>query len=98
MNEPTEAQIREVWEWCGVIPTVCNRLPNVGRLDYPPIDLNNLFEYAVPKLKLMYLCIWEGFEAHLAIHITHERYKVFVGKAETPALALFWAIWEVIHA
>lgn len=48
----------------------------------PPIDLNNLFRYAVPKLP-------------------QDRYykalsSIFV-KQDNPALALFWAIWEVIH-
>ena len=59
-------------------------------------SLDACFEYIVPKLRLMYLTIWEGFEAHLAVHTTNERYKVYVGKAETPALALCRAVEKLI--
>jgi hypothetical protein len=66
------------------------------------IDLNNLFKYAVPKLpnnvavslvkhgdRLDYYCRIQGFYAED---------KAIVKANPDPALALFWAIWEVIHA
>lgn len=70
--------------------------------EVPELDLNNIFKYAVPKLLPKYsleLITWnEG------------RYKVIINKAvkgwaETfttrvgndPALALFWAIMEIIN-
>ena len=66
----------------------------------PEIDLNNLFKYAVPKLSYLSLDgFWNGDENCFNYAATvgtpegeykeHEYYK-------DPALALFWAIWEVI--
>ena len=103
-NQPTEAQIKEFWEWCGwqilktdsswvsIRPDGSSYMSTVDEKCLPllwePIDLNNLFLYAVPKLKsktvlfswVMYL-IWDYAK----------------GKEPNPALALFWVIWEVIH-
>lgn len=57
MTEPTEAEKREFWEWCGFVQEEVQerdytmthfRAPD-GKIWYnclPPIDLNNLFEYA----------------------------------------------------
>jgi len=63
MSEPTEEQIKELWEWCGLEPikredsdeVVRWDLPNGGfRFYAPDIDLNNLFKWAVPKLTETY--------------------------------------------
>ena len=59
-------------------------------------SLDACFEYIVPKLKLMYLTIWEGFEVHLAIRTPNDRYKVYIGKSETSALALCRAVEKLI--
>ena len=63
--------------------------------DAPPIDLNNLFKYAVPKLHNDYK-IW------LTYFPEFDTYNAQIGDSsislKDPALALFWAIWEVIHA
>lgn len=61
MKQPTEQEIREFWEWCGL--TLENRVGYQGcykGIGYsgverigkhlPPRDLNNLFKYAIPKL------------------------------------------------
>ncbi len=61
MKEPTHKEQKELWEWCGFTPIEGRwyRLPEgfFERRDgvpfnavtpLPPIDLNNLFEYAVP--------------------------------------------------
>jgi hypothetical protein len=50
-KEPTPEETEKFWEWCGF------RL--VGKSitrssDFPDIDLNNLFKYAVPKLLTKY--------------------------------------------
>jgi len=60
-KQPTEAQIKELWEWCGLTRScspeddfyhrgIWNDKDGM-RIDTPPIDLNNLFKYAVPKLR-----------------------------------------------
>ena len=107
MKEPTEAQIKEFWEWCGF-----ERLPEgkkgfhfhnpYGLLIWKPpdatewyhtqthlprIDLNNLFKYAVPKVE----------KDRLNDILVAWAYTVAYLKEQDPALALFWAIWEVFN-
>ncbi len=65
MKQPTQGQIKEFWEWCGVkykpdhdvfrVTLPDGESYNFGHnwvMDEiePPIDLNNLFKYAVPFL------------------------------------------------
>ena len=119
MDKPTEAQIKEFWEWCGfksrlvwsdpadIVPrhqfTVWDYPDGSGVTQNlsvnPPIDLNNLFKYAVPKLHRK--------EGNVAIvsHITEEEgwhYSAKIGAGrisvedKDPALALFWAICQVM--
>lgn len=90
-KQPTEAQVRKLWEWCG------NHYPVP-----PDIDLNYLFKYAVPRVEKV-------LELDISFHRCHGNiwscilttYKgdtaVIPASFEYPALALFWAIWEVIH-
>ena len=128
MEEPTEKQIKEFWEWCGFrhnvpSPKLAKRkdIPHPGRFlkeqwyihsgfadvkeDYcggrPPIDLNNLFKYAVPKVHnfetvTFYLatkgrwgCYFEGQ------HFKGSYIDYTVGG--TSALALFWTIYKMIE-
>ena len=67
---------------------------------FPPLDLNSLFRYAVPKL--------EGFRINISrtkfvvapqweIAI-YNAYKQSFEKGEDPALALFWALDKVREA
>ena len=108
MNKPTEAQIKEFWEWCGLTKIKRGwKFPDGDALidcGNPPIDLNNLFKYAVPKLKE------NGFMVSLnllgsiigdwscRLHKGFFPNETFAEKENSdPALALFWAIWEVIH-
>ncbi len=52
--KPTDEQIREFWEWCGVTPSyqdIRDYIPT-----FPPLDLNSLFQYAVPKFDTFVLC------------------------------------------
>ena len=93
-----EALAKKIAEWLGfkfdywIYPDSRKwRLPDFTT------SLDACFEYIVPKLKLMYLTIWEGFEVHLAIRTPNDRYKVYIGKAETPALALCRAVEKLIQ-
>ena len=73
----------------------------------PRIDLDNLFEYAVTKL--MYDRVLDGFECHIDSRRDGLGYQWIIGdryRANTyrtgeyitdNALALFWAIWKVMH-
>ena len=53
MKQPTQAQIKVLWKWCGLKEGTCGWLYDPdNRPDlpiFPSIDLNNLFKYAVPK-------------------------------------------------
>ena len=60
-REPTEAELKEFWEWCGFkllhepftpIFTAMLQYPDGTKKQWTgwlPIDLNNLFRWAVPK-------------------------------------------------
>lgn len=57
MNEPTQEQIKEFWEWCEF--SLVNPQSQISyywtpdgktNRELPPIDLNNLFKYAVPLI------------------------------------------------
>jgi len=66
----------------------------------PRIDLNNLFKWAVPKLLGLGLDIdiWNGLadkETRWGVGINSMIREVAKGYEGDPALALFWAIWEV---
>jgi len=111
MTEPNKEQIREFWEWCEfkLQPNVIS-LGTIDWPDYvwhdsegnprpdeglPPIDLNNLFKYAVPKLKHYELNNYWGEGKHTG-WAGIEGGSYHFGRDETPKLALFWAIWKVI--
>jgi len=57
MEQPTHSQRKAFWKWCGVYQL---KEYYGGRM--LPIDLNNLFKYAVPKL------LEKGKYLHLVIH------------------------------
>ena len=109
MDKPTEAQIKELWERCGFVNEI-TRSPSLSgfggddvynwtRPDkvihskkLPTIDLNNLFKYAVPKLQdLRWVKFYFDGECELRIGN-----RGITGVDDDPALALFWAIYEVI--
>ena len=104
-NEPTEEQLREFWGWCG-LKAGWFKLESGLQIvaEYPSLDLNNLFQYAILKLKRI------GYSYEL-VEWNEGQHKAIINKlckgwAETyttsvdknPVLALFWAIWEAIHA
>ena len=113
MDKPTEAQIKEFWEWCGFKETSKVRYYDKDKTPYkawlnpdsdednwaysfPPIDLNNLFEYAVPKLKYFMLSGFPLDETYKVVAMTETSTKR--RSDNDPALSLFWAIWKVINA
>lgn len=53
MKQLTDEQIKELWEWCGLVYDKKSEgyTDSNGRyLQFAPkLDLNNLFKYAVPK-------------------------------------------------
>ena len=96
MKEPTEAQIKEFWEWCGFTfimdyddPTRIeeSRSP-IGERIFPPIDLKNLFKYAVPKDYQQIIFQPDGY---CGLTVDDELYEA---EGDTADLALFWAIKE----
>jgi len=102
--KPTNEQTKEFWEWCGLIYK-----DEVGYhgwykgfgfegsewvADELPIDLNNLFLYAVPKVAR-----WEmgNNKDSLTYAVVCAKGQQFPGQAQDkdPALALFWALNKV---
>ena len=87
MDKPTQEQIEEFWERCGLHKDGHFWYTVEGKQlseEMPDIDLNNLFGFAVPKLKpwresvnLMQAWLGKVMYAH-----------------QDPALALFWALWQ----
>lgn len=101
MKEPTQEQIKEFWEWCGLTHRKMkggfnywyNATGLLESIFTPPIDLNNLFKYAMPKLynwDLTKSGLTITASVSLALGDTH--YQV----NPDPTLALFWAIYKVI--
>ena len=107
-KQPTQERIKEFWEWCGVVeiirPTTDEnyhtyRFPD-GQLSgaYPDLDLNNLFKYAVTKLSAGGIIIEFLHYQNWYCQIKNSSSKIITyspNYCEYPALALFWAIWEI---
>ena len=87
--KPTDEQIKGFWELHGWKQDSCRnwvyppqyKNGHFSMYGIPPIDLNNLFQYAMPKLDQSYY-----YKALSSIFL----------KTEDPALTLFWAIYEVM--
>lgn len=103
LEEPTEAQIKEFWEWCGfnwVSSYDCFTMPEGDEkalMFNGDIDLNNLFKYAVPKAV-------EELRVRPDVRHIHNAYaklfniwleRLFSMNYKDLAPALFWVIWEV---
>ena len=94
-EQPTQEQIKKFWERCKAGRK--NSYPTAyGETVYPELDLNNLFKYAAPKLdSLTDMNFYRRGELWKVDLIFHDIPAVRGVNAD-PALALFWAIWEVI--
>ena len=71
-------------------------LKSVWEITEPELDLNNLFKYAVPKLRSVYLQSDEEHKFWCMALIGDAKSKLHT--YVDPALALFWAIWELVEA
>ena len=109
--KPTDEQVKEFWERCGftIKPLKDEEYlgdfyyyPDCNRIErYVDLTLDNLFRYAVPMLK-------EDNDTILFAHPTESKKyycEILDDDGEPtggslgykdPALALFWAIYEVI--
>ena len=89
-KQPTEAQKKEFWEWCGV--PIYVRLIDGKWVNVLPIDLNNLFKYAWDKAvgRLADIDLSTDYEAQCKL-------LMFWAERGLNARGLFWAIREVIH-
>lgn len=106
---PTHEQIGKFWEWFGwssngcywFSPIVCE--PPTKKL--PPPDMNNLSKYAIAGLKAsnkwnITLRSPVLFPNHYLVRISsslNPHHGDYCGKSEDLALAVFWAIWEMIE-
>lgn len=96
MKEPTKEEVKEFWERCGLVKQFTSSwyVNEVGgayvssRL--PSIDPNNLFKYAVPKIRE-----WIKDDAEF-MYLLKCWVVDFVLDEEDPALALFRAIYKAI--
>ena len=106
MNEPTEEQIKELWEWCGFgidgvgIWHCPDGITELGGM--PKVTLDNLFKWAVPRFCSCELSIEEGIFAVARVGDPHlgiasHLIEIKDGRPDIAfALALFWAIYKVI--
>ncbi len=105
MNKLADEQIKEFWEWCGFEWFEAMGVwrdywlyPDDKRIhehfNLPRIDLNNLFEYAAPKLKAEVIKFVPFSNGGYGCVLTPKGWKNDISTLEeTPALALFWAIY-----
>jgi hypothetical protein len=107
-QEPTQEQRKKFWECCGLF-----EVPKYGGSDYsetlwqypdrshhdklPPIDLNNLFQYAIPKAidKIM---SEQACSSDLAYAILFKKwlYKLEIDIPNHEG-TLFWTIYAVME-
>ncbi len=87
---------KKIWNW--LPPGETERHKSIPFL--PPVDLNNLFKYAVPKLervKLYHVAHYLDYRAE--VQLADDAGDIISGANRLnpdPALALFWAIWQII--
>jgi len=106
--EPTKEQIQWFWKQFGIeerfegdTGTWYYHYPD-GQCDIesPPIDLNNLFKYAMSKVKevLNYPQEVHGFPGErYKFHGFLQRWIYAIAiQGKDPALALFWAIYKAL--
>ena len=105
MKEPTEAQIKEFWEWCGQL-TDCYWCKGTGEMFYTtmpektyPCPSCNSKGHHYPSVDLNNLFKYAtdrvkekiGEKEYFKLLV---RWCMKVAMGEDPALALFWAIKE----
>jgi len=106
MNEPTQGQIKEFWEWCGLSQNHWTQQwfidQNTKADPQPILDLNNLFKYAVP-----FLLAGDRYSIKIYTHKGNNEVTILAHYMEDKgsyagspdlALALFWAIYPLVVA
>ncbi len=94
-KEPTQEQVKEFWEWCGFRVTPhykwCVDPSNNYCGKYPPIDLNNLFLWAVP---IAVERIAKEYKMDLveAKHLLFHEWFNMIRQGLEDAIALFWVL------
>jgi len=96
MEQPTEEQIQWFWEQCGfkiVGKTTLHAEYPDGTIivngKYLPIDLNNLFKYAVPRINQI------GY-GNILLQEWVDKFYTEDTEELDPTLALFWAIYKAL--
>ena len=65
--------------------------------EFPPIDLNNLFKYAVPKVKEYYKELsTPGYFVSAVVFFENWVDEWLIDSNKDPALTLFWACYKVM--
>jgi len=108
-RQPTGMEIREFWEWCGFYQAVDGTsnavwiYPDGRERMLPRINLDNLFEWAVPKLGEVPSVTLKRKDTLCACNLSWEQKNTGEIKApptttlrNTSALTLFWAVREVL--
>ncbi len=102
-----DKELKEFWEWCGfrVVTTMTGKpawvapdkkYPELSSIPEEPIDLNNLFKYAIPKLDSVKLITNDAPSGDRFYNAEVELDGIKkVTTSETPAQALYQAINEV---
>ena len=112
MKEPTDEQLREFWEWCGLDIEECGSGEKLGELfGTDVIDSYIIVHYPdggngryLPATDLNNLFRWAVPKVFERLSANAEK-VAFINDAVcdsianecTITLALFWAIWEVIQ-
>ena len=107
--QPLKSQRRKFWEWFGWYFNGCYWFPPiVGEHSVemlPFINMNNLTKYAIAPLKARnkwtitlesLVCYPHHYLVTIADSL-NPHLENYHGKSEDLALAVFWAIWEMIE-
>jgi len=112
--KPSDSEVKEFWEWCGIKHPTPKQAPIARDVvewwlypdgdilcELPPIDLNNIFLYAAPKLG-WFKVLFEHVEVSCDYYVTLTDFylaqpcKEYEATNKDPALALFWTIYSLI--
>ncbi len=108
-KEPTQEQIKELWAWSGIKfkhfkgQGWCwyNKDKQDWYYSMPNLTLDNLFKYAIPKIPTHdSIAFYEGSDKKwlCCIDLFDKEVSNQDNRADTPELALFWAIYEIIKS
>jgi len=104
MNKLTNEQIKEFWEWCGLMKEGSFWHEPSGKQlseETPKPNLENLFKWPVPKLQekgyqIDIVCFEGGKFEVTVLGVTAATEIISDIRSNDLVDALFWAIWEVI--